>query len=34
MQSDLRVNVILFGRRETIVRTVLPEKLFVKKMSS
>ena len=31
MQRDFRVNVILFGRRETTVRTVLPETLFVKK---
>lgn len=34
MQKDSRVNAILFGRRETTVRTVLPETLFVKKMSS
>ena len=27
-------NAILFGRREPTVRTVLPETLFVKKMSS
>ena len=31
MQRDFRVNVILFGRRETTVRTVLLETLFVKK---
>ena len=32
--KGFRVNAILFGRREITVRTVLPEKLFVKKMSS